>query len=248
MSPLLEPVQTTKKHTTTRIIFLALGLLAAAFLGLVGYYTWVLRYGDASALRQEFSPQFTAVSQERPSSAKPVSREEAGAVIRPHNPILGAPKAPVTIIAYIDFECPYSRESYPILKDIADTYAGAARVVFKHFPIAAIHPESVAAANAAACAHAQNKFWPYHDLLFIKKELDTQSLRSYAQSLGLSMPAFERCAAGSDRYADIETDVQDGLLLGVRGTPTFFVNGTRIEGVVDRKTWDAVILGELRKK
>ena len=158
----------------------------------------------------------------------------------------GDERAPITIVAFIDFECPYSQKGYSIFADVMRRYEPVARVVFKHMPVELLHPNARQASLAAACANAQGKFWEYYDLLFTERQLDTASLNTYATQLGLNGQQFSDCLVSAQFGNAVDQDFADGAALGVAGTPTYFVNGTKIEGVVGADVWDDVIVSQLQ--
>lgn len=233
----------------TTLFLILLGLLL--FLGLVSYYIWIEKFGTPEK-KQEITRQFQAGFTAAPGGReRPISNEvteDIAAMVRSHNPVIGDSAAPITIIAFYGFQCPWSQKSHPILKNVMEQYAPAIRVVFKHFPIEPIHPESRSAALAAACAHEQGKFLAYYDYLFEKKALDNDSLIQAAENLRLDVPAFSHCLQTKKYTKEIDEDLQDGLALGVRGTPTYIVNKRKAEGAISRELWDAILLEELNKK
>ena len=158
----------------------------------------------------------------------------------------GDPKAPVTIVEFSDFQCPYCKRVQPTLKDLLTKYNGRVKLSFRDFPVRSLHPQAEAAAEAARCAEEQGKFWEYHDALFAdQSKLDAAGLTSTARSLGLDEKSFQSCLASGKFKAQIETDLQDGSKAGVAGTPGFFVNGVFINGSQPQAEFEKVIDGEL---
>lgn len=143
----------------------------------------------------------------------------------------GPEDAPVTLVEYGDYECPYCGAAYPILKDIQRQLGDQLRFVFRNFPLTSVHPHAEAAAEAAEAAAAQGKFWQMHDLLFEhQRNLGNAALRRYAQELDLDVPRFERELTDHDYEERVQEDFQSGVRSGVGGTPTFFINGWRYSG------------------
>lgn len=142
-------------------------------------------------------------------------------------PSRGSPMAPVTIVEFSDFECPYCGRAHPILQQVLRDYEGRVRVVFKQFPLSA-HPHAMPAARAAVAAGNQDHFWEMHDLLFEhQRQLEEEDLERYAEQLGLDMDRFREDMQSAETQQRVEADKQQGQRLGVEGTPTFFVNGRR---------------------
>lgn len=160
-----------------------------------------------------------------------------------HLPILGDKNAKVKIIEFSDFQCPFCKALFDdslsqIKKDYVDT--GKASFAYRHYPLTSIHPNAQKAAEASECANDQNKFWEYHDQLFINQagweSLDATAAQAkfveYAGTLGLNTAQFGECVT-SGKFADaISKDVSDGSGIGVSGTPATFVNGIIVEGAV----------------
>jgi protein-disulfide isomerase len=146
------------------------------------------------------------------------------------DPFVGPTDAPVTIIEFSDFQCPYCRRVQPILKQVLKDYQGTVKLVFRDFPLRNIHPQAQKAAEAAQCAAEQQQFWPYHDKLFATPQLEEQALKQYAQELGLDMQRFEPCISSGKYAQEVERDLQDGINAGVSATPSFFINGQPLSG------------------
>jgi len=150
-------------------------------------------------------------------------------------PSLGSRTAPVTLIEFSDFQCPfcgrYVRETMPqIKKEFVDT--GKLQYVFRHFPIDSLHPEAVGSARAADCAFAQDKFWPMHDRLFSNPKGHTpENLAEHARAVGVAMPAYTTCMSGPGRPIVTE-DLDAGARGGTMGTPAFFIGARQSDGRV----------------
>jgi diadenylate cyclase len=148
--------------------------------------------------------------------------------------VRGAATAPVTLVEYGDFECPYCGRMYPVVKELRKRAGDRLRVVFRHFPLDSVHPHARRAAEAAEAAAAQGRFWEMHDLLFENQDdLDDEALRRYAARLGLDLARFEDDLAERRHAPRVREDRLDGERTGVEGTPTFFINGARYEGSLD---------------
>ena len=149
----------------------------------------------------------------------------------------GSENAPITLVQYGDYECPYTRKSNAVVKDIQARLGDQVRFVFRNFPLFQIHPHAAQAARAAEAAAALGQFWPMHDLLFSNQHnLETTDLTGYAQTLGLEAAAFEEKIRSQAVADHIQEDVEGGSQSGVQGTPTFFVNGQLVE------SWDEATL------
>ncbi len=167
------------------------------------------------------------------------------------DPSLGNPDAPVTIVEFSDFECPFcGRFFHTVLPEIKEKYVktGKARFIYRDFPLSTIHTMAEKAAEAGECADEQGKFWPYHDVIFERQQqLSVANLKAWAVELGLNASQFNNCL-DSGKYSDeIEKDIRDGESAGVRGTPGTFVNGRMISGAVPFEQFAAIIEEELKK-
>ena len=142
--------------------------------------------------------------------------------------IQGPADAPVTLVEYGDFECPYCGAAYPIIKQVQALMGERLRFVFRHFPITTSHPHAEHAAEASEAAASQGRFWPMHDLLFEnQKNLEDRHLHAYAERLGLDVERFDAELAGHVHAARVREDFMSGVRSGVNGTPTFYINGVR---------------------
>jgi len=146
----------------------------------------------------------------------------------------GPEDAPVTLVKYGDYECPYCREAHPVLKELQERVGEQVRFIFRHFPLDSVHPRARRAAQAAEAAASQGRFWEMHDLLYERQgELGEVDLMRYAAELGLDLRRFEEDLANDHQAWRIEEDRLGGTRAGVRGTPAFFVNGVRYAGTID---------------
>lgn len=143
----------------------------------------------------------------------------------------GSTGAPVTLVEYGDYECKYCGRAYPIVKDLQDRFEDQLRFVFRNFPLRNLHPHAEQAAEAAEGANAQHEFWPMHDTLFENQDaLNDEDLIGYADTLDLDVDRFERELKENRHRERVETDLLSGARSGVRGTPTFFINGQQFDG------------------
>jgi len=164
------------------------------------------------------------------------------------DPSLGPDDAPVTIVEFSDFQCPYCARVKPTLDRLTERYGSLIKVVFRDFPLP-MHKEAPKAAEAGHCAHEQGKFWKMHDRMFEdQKALGLEGLKKSAEAIGLDMTAFNECLS-SGRYSKEWTkDVADGQRYGVTGTPAFFINGRPMSGAVPFEKLAEVIEDELQRK
>ena len=181
------------------------------------------------------------MSQKVIKSNKKALRRETRKLITPVNigtdHIRGSVDAPISIVEYGDYECPYTGMAYPIVKEIVKQFNAKVYFVFRNFPLIGIHPHAQHAAEAAEVVASQDKFWQMHDYLFEhQKKLDDNHLLQYAGELGLDIDKFKKEVSEHTYAPLIEESLKSGIDSGVKGTPTFFVNGERYED-----SWDLEI-------
>src|SRR5262249_15356800 len=171
---------------------------------------------------------------ERARLLLPVSQE------RDH--IQGPANAPVTLVEYGDYQCPYCGQAYPIVKEVQRRMGDRLRFVFRNFPLTQVHPRAEHAAEAAECAAAQGAFWAMHDTLFEnQRHLDDDALVRYARELGLDADMFVQEMTAHAYAGRVREDFMSGVRSGVNGTPTFFINGLRHDDSYDLDTLLAAI-------
>jgi protein-disulfide isomerase len=160
-------------------------------------------------------------------------------------PATGPENAPVTIVEFTDYQCPYCHRAQSVIDQVLQRYSGKVRFVHLDFPLDG-HPEAMPAARAARCAGEQGKFWEYHRSLMSQPgSLDAAGLKGRAERLGIDAGRFGSCIA-SDRFdAAIEAELRQGSELGVTGTPAYFVNGRMISGARPIESFVEVIESEL---
>lgn len=151
--------------------------------------------------------------------------------VGPNDHTQGPPNAPITLVEYGDYECPYCGMAYPIVKRIQERLGDRLRFVFRNFPLAEAHPNAMAAAEFAEAAALQGKFWEMHDALYEhQRALNGTNLQRYARALDLDRRALDAALRSGDPIARVRADVMSGVASGVSGTPTFFINGRRFAG------------------
>jgi protein-disulfide isomerase len=158
-----------------------------------------------------------------------------------NEPFLGPENAPVTIVEFSDFQCPYCRQAQGALKQLMAVYEGKVKLVFRDFPLRNIHPQAQKAAEAAQCAAEQQQFWPYHDKLFAASSLQMDELKKFAQELELNLEQFTACLDSSKYAGGIDADMRAGQNVGVNATPTFFVNGYLLSGAASYERFKELV-------
>jgi protein-disulfide isomerase len=164
-------------------------------------------------------------------------------------PTRGPATAPVTIVEFSDFECPYCGGLFPTLKQVEKNYPQQVRIVYRQFPLTNIHPHAQKAAEASLCANEQNKFWEFHDSMFSNQsELSVADLKQRAVDLKLDPAKFNQCLDSGRMGTAIQADIQEGAKNGVTGTPALFINGRLLSGNQPYSEIKDVIEDELQRK
>jgi len=162
--------------------------------------------------------------------------------------------APVSIVGFFDFRCPFCVAASSTVRELQQTYKGKVQFVFRNFPVVALHPDAMLLAQAGECANLQKKFWPMYDKIFLnkdKKEITSEDLKSYAQQIGIDTGKFSLCLSSDQTKSLILEDVSDAEVLGVRGTPTWFIGNQKVEGPLSGNDFKKIIdklLSEAEKK
>ncbi len=158
----------------------------------------------------------------------------------------GPENAPVVVVEFSDYECPFCRRAEPTVEQMLKEYAGKVRFEYRHFPLESIHPQARPAGEAAACADEQGRFWEYHAQLFTGSAgLAQPQLLEHAKKVGLDLPAFQACLAAGRGRERVDADLAAGEAAGVTGTPAFFVNGVPYSGAIPIEEFRRAIDAEL---
>jgi protein-disulfide isomerase len=166
-----------------------------------------------------------------------LERPRLAVEVGPDDHVRGPAEAPLTLVEYGDYECPYCGEAYPIVKEIEEILGDDLRSVFRNFPLTEVHPHAFQAAEAAEAAGGHGRFWEMHDRLFENQQrLGRDDLLAHAKAVGLDVERFEADLEQGVYEARVRADFLTGVSSGVNGTPTFFVNGVRHNGRYDLET------------
>jgi len=156
--------------------------------------------------------------------------------------VKGDANAPVTIVEFSDFQCPFCKQAEAALQAVMAKYGNKVRLAFMDFPLREIHPRAQAAAEAGRCAHEQGKFWEFHDVLYAdQSKLDAPGLIATARGLGMNEQAFQSCLDSGKFKAKIDADLAEGQKVGVAGTPGFFINGVFLSGAQPQAEFERII-------
>jgi protein-disulfide isomerase len=176
-------------------------------------------------------------------------KNPAGPVVSDSDHIRGNPSAPITIVEFSDFQCPFCSRFHPTVQQALNEYGDQVRRVYKHFPLAQIHAEAIPAAEASECIAEQKGsegFWAYGDQLFANQErLGVALYRELAEQQGANMTQFNTCIAQRKYQSKVEENYNEGLQLGITGTPGSFINGVPVRGALPYDQIKAIIENEL---
>lgn len=183
------------------------------------------------------------------STAVSGNANRSSQIVSPSAVSIGPKDARVTVVEFLDFQCPFCRAAHPTFMRLLQEYQGqSVRFVFRHFPIVSIHPHALPASNASLCAHEQGQFLPYYNLLYTRQdEISLAGLVTFARELNLNLQQFNSCLAEKRYESMIKEDVRAALDLGVEGTPTWFINDVRLVGALPYETFKNTIENELNQ-
>jgi len=160
--------------------------------------------------------------------------------------VRGNPDAQITIVEFSDFRCPYCLQAYMTVRNLLTKYEGKVKLAYRDMPLLGAQSGAQGSAGASRCAAEQGKFWEYHDLLFENQDyFGAEAYREYAESVGLDMAQFTACMESGKFEAQIQEDFQEGLRLGITGTPAFFINGIFVNGARPQPEFEEIIDLEL---
>ncbi len=220
-------------------------IVTLAVLGFLVFFTWrVLYFVDlirTGQLDDEVVEQIRSFTPSASLATQPVPDGEFS-VATIDDPFLGKKDSPLTIVEFADFGCPYSQEVSFTLRSLAAQYPNQIHYIYRDFPITEIHPIAQKAAEAGQCAHEQGHFWAYHDKLYQNQVSLTEGrLYTFANELNLDVDLFTSCLDTNKYEQEVLEDYRDGIDAGVRGTPTFFINGNRVPGAVPKDVFESLI-------
>jgi len=220
-----------------RLRGLLVTLVTLTALGLVGLFALrVTVYAELIRTGQLRPQDLAFLSAYTPSSiaaSLAAGGDKVDGLDKVDDPSLGSPDAAVTIVEFADFGCPFSRDSAYVVRALASEYGDKIRVVYRDFPIVELHPDAERAAEAGKCAAEQGKFWEFHDKMYQNQsDLSESRLLELAREANLNEAAMRSCLDSHREQPRVAADYQAGIDAGVAGTPTFFINGTRIPGSI----------------
>ncbi len=164
-------------------------------------------------------------------------------------PFKGGAQAPVTIVEFTDFHCPFCKRVQPTLAELQTRFGDKVKLVHKDYPIDQLHPQARKGHEAARCAAEQGKFWAYNDLLYANApKAGPEQLKEFAREAGLDLATFDGCLASGKHREAIEKDIDEGTRAGVTGTPAFFINGRMLSGAQPLERFVQIIEAELARK
>lgn len=244
----LDPIAENEPEDTITFkrshFYSVLTVLAFAVGVLVGYVVW--GYGTPASVNQtaQTAAQASGEISEAPVTAQPEFVRYD--VPSEGFPALGPEDAPITIIEFSDYQCPFcQRWHQEVYEPLLAAYPGQIRFVYRHFPLTSIHPDAFSAAEAAMCAGEQDAYWLYHEMLFSGQSLGSSIYTQYAEALSLNVDKFNACMEAEKYKAEIEADTDFAINLGIRSTPTFFINGIALVGAQPLDVFKQVIDKEL---
>ena len=219
-----------------------LTVLAFAVGVLLGYVVWGYQPNESQA-QASGQPSGAAIAEAPATEAPQFVRYD---IPTKGFPSLGPADAPITIVEFSDYQCPFCRRWHEeVYEPLLAAYPGKIRMVYRHLPLTSIHPDAQAAAEAAMCAGDQDAYWTFHNKLFSSDSLSTQTFLQYAQDLSLNAEQFQSCIT-ERKYKDaVEADSDFAVNLGIRSTPTFFINGLAVVGAQPLEVFQQVIDKEL---
>jgi len=262
VEPIIEPVETENlpeeqpvpvedTFTFKRSHFYAVMTVFAFAAGvLLGYVAWGMEPTGNAAQNPQTADQPSGPVVEAPVTADPQFKRYDIPIGDSYT--LGPVDAPITIVEFSDYQCPYCRRWHDeVYGPLLAAYPGKIKMVYRHLPLTSIHQDAFSAAEAAMCAGEQDAYWQFHEKLFSSDSLGGDIYVQYAQDLGLDITTFEACMNDHKYQEAVEADSNFAIDLGIRSTPTFFINGLAIVGAqpldVFKQVIDKELAGEIPK-
>ncbi len=232
------------------VVLLVLAVLVTTAVFLFILITWrfwrQIKTGQAIQLPGYLGGGFSSVQGGSATPSGAVSASDRAILENPASPFLGNAGAPVVIVEFTDFKCPNCKAAAPIIKQVLQKYPTKVKYILRHFPVETTHPGASELSQLFYCAGKQGKQWPLYDWIFanqdtIPEHLDAAGRAAIAAANDLNDDTVQECLATPAPLTAVNRDYVDGARFNVRGTPTFFVNGERVEGVVPFSAWDSFL-------
>jgi len=221
------------KEKINLILGLAIGV---AVISLVGFIILAVAYwhkdqDDLAGTGEEIAE--VAAGNSKLAIPKEPSAAPKKVTVSEGDHIRGNIDAPITIVEYSDFQCPFCTRFHNTMNQVLANYPNDVRWVYKHFPLDSIHPYAKKAAEASECANDQGKFWEYNDKMYAnQRSINTAYLSTAAKELGFDKEVFDECLSSGKYASKVNDDIQEGKSVGARGTPGSFLNGEALGGAV----------------
>lgn len=231
--------------TRAKIILTVVGGALVLLLAVAAIESWsftqLIKQGAVDTLDGlSFANKFSAEKNAAPTLSQTTANVEAK-----DRPSMGSDNAPIRVVEFVDFSCPYSKEESAIVREVATANPERVWLQIRDFPIDDLHPNARAAATAAACVNEQGKYWAMYDTLFANQASDgsftNADLRRYAIGVGADGTKFDACMKAGAAAARVKADADAGATAQVTGTPTFFVNGYKIDGAIPADFWQKIL-------
>lgn len=249
---MLFPAWVRRHPVLGGVVFLFTGLILAWAV----YFSWHV-VDDVFIIRGGKSPtkivqqqQFQATMAKYFSQATVTPEDLARINVSNGQPTLGDASAPVRVVGFFDFQCPFSKEAAPTVRAFMKNHAKDAYFIFRDYPIRDVHPDAERVAVAARCVYLQkpDAFWSYFDRLYASQDAQSDNnLRLFAQQAGVDLSAYDICIADPNTLADIQRSTSEAIAVGSEGTPTFYFNGVKVQGAMDADSLET-IFQEAKKK
>jgi len=221
-------------------LVLVILLMVIIFSAVVGYYVWQIRQGKGEILFNKVYSGFSTTSTQFNVQEGKIDKSELEIADAPY---LGSNNPKVTVVEFVDFKCPNCKLASPIMRQVLQKYGNKVKLIIRNFPVESTHAGSNQLAIISMCAYDQGYYWPMHDWLYLQQELldnnfSDEELKNLAINFGWDAQKMFTCVNDPASRVRINKDYADGYRFGVAGTPTFFINGEKVEGVIPFSVWE----------
>jgi protein-disulfide isomerase len=228
------------------LITLVIGV-GLIFAGLTGYYWWKIKHGGGVQLSTQFSSSVASFTKSLNSDKVPnLSKVDRPFLEGGNHPYIGATSPQVVVVEFVDFKCPNCKAAHPILQQVIKKYGSKVKLIVRNFPAETLHPGATRLAELGVCAKEQGRFWQYHNYIYEHQEsipgvVDNEVLNDIAVKNGFDIKKLQACLVNPQTLVTVNKDYADGFTSGVAGTPTFFINGEKVEGVIPQDVWEGYL-------